>query len=226
MAKRYFANKLSTLVILMIIAITLLPNSMVSGTTYWSTKKTASFRSEYFDGFSPSVYGTGVANWRLVYGTTTLDLRAKVEGAWSTYSYAYVNADWDTSKYQSGGKYSGLSGKEYRAIVYFDAIGDIRGYYAYMRVSATLRSASQILGTGSRTFTSSYDGSFSVTTTSSTLASSSDIYVEVTVRVYAYTPVLGPWTDSNAYYNGAVDGQPDYNVTLTSFKIQQGYNYS
>ncbi len=133
-----------------------------------------------------------------------------------------MNANWDTSRSGSSGKYYGSAGKIYRAIVYYDAYGEVVGPDSYMRITVTLRSsAGQVLTTKTSTYTSDYGGSFALTTNAAALTTSSYVYLEITVRVYAYTPIWGSWADSNAYYNGGVGGTPDYRVVLTSFKIQE-----
>ncbi len=232
MAKRNFANTIKTSIALFMVLVILTPNTNVSGSIpYWVTVKSDSFRTTQFVTETAREDGKTRSYTEFSRYQTKMKLRAHSYSSYLTPGWAYVIANWDTSRSGVSGRYYANSGEKYQAIVNFNAAGQNIGSYSYLRVTATLRASSgQVIGSAQLTITDDYyDGSYSIITSASYLNSPAYLYLDLDVKSYSSTPSFGPYATSNVMFNSkypGVSGEPEYQITLTNFQIQQEYIFN
>ncbi len=232
MAKRNFANTINTCIALFMVLVILTPNTSVSGSIpYWVTVKSDSFRTSQFENFVLYKKTDTKSSYEYGRDQTKMQMRAHAYSNFYKYGRAYVIANWDTSKSGVSGRYYANSGEKYQAIINFNAAGQNIGSNSYLRVTATLRASSgQVIGSAQITITDKYyDGSYSIITSASYLNSPAYLYLDLAIKVYAYTPAFSPYATSNVMFNSkypGVPGEPEYQITLTNFQIQQEYIFN
>ncbi len=232
MAKRNFANTIKTSIALFMVLVILTPNTSVSGSIpYWVTVKSDSFRTSQYVNYEHDVRDGTSSSYEFTRSQTKMQLRANAYSSFFRSGMAYVNVNWDTSRSGVSGRYYANSGEKYQAIVNFNAAGQNIGSSSYLRVTATLRASSgQVIGSAQITITDDYyDGSYSIITTASYLNSPAYLYLDLDVKAYSYTPRFGPYATSNVMFNSkypGVPGEPEYQITLTNFQIQQEYIFN
>ncbi len=230
MVKRNFANTIKTGIALFMLLVILTPNINVSGNSYWVVVKSDSFRTSQFENFQASSRDTR-SSVQYERDQTKMKLRAEANSFFSTPGWAYVIANWDTSRSGVSGRYYANSGESYRAIINFDAAGQNTGSYSYLRVTAILRaSTGQVIGSAQLTLDAdNYKGSYYMLTSSAYLNSPAYLYLDLEVKAYTYTPSYGPYATSNVMFNSkypGVPGEPEYQITLNTFQISQEYDLS